>query len=107
GAALAAADRHAGQRVLEGLLEAQELDDPEIDRGVEAQAALVGAEGGVELDPEAPVDLYLTAVVDPGNAEDDLPFGLAEAFDQRVVGIGGMARDHGTQALQHLAHGLV
>jgi uncharacterized protein with PIN domain len=32
-AALAAADRHAGERVLEDLLEAEELDDAEIDGG--------------------------------------------------------------------------
>src|SRR5690606_41500146 len=30
GAALAAADRHAGERVLERLLEPEELDDPEV-----------------------------------------------------------------------------
>ncbi len=45
GAALAAADRQAGQGVLEDLLEAEELDDAEVDGRVEAQAALVGAEG--------------------------------------------------------------
>ena len=60
-AALAAADRHSGQRVLEDLLEAEELDDAEVHRGVEAQAALVRAERGVELHPEAAVDLDLAA----------------------------------------------
>src|SRR5690606_28169393 len=43
-APLAAADRELGQRVLEGLLEAEELDDPEVDGGMEAQAPLVGTE---------------------------------------------------------------
>src|SRR5690606_28394836 len=37
--ALAAADGHAGQCVLESLLEAEEFHDPQVDAGVEAQAA--------------------------------------------------------------------
>jgi len=65
--ALAAADPLAGQGVLEDLLEAEELDDAGVDRGVEAQAALVGAQRGVELDAEAAVDVDLAGVVDPGN----------------------------------------
>ena len=65
GAALAAADGHAGQGVLEDLLEAEELDDAQVHRGVEPQAALVGAERGVELHAEAAVDLHLAGVVRP------------------------------------------
>ena len=80
-AALAAADGHAGEGVLEGLLEAEELDDPQVHRRVEAQAALVGTEGGVELHPKPAVDLDLTGVVDPRDPEDDLAFGLAERPD--------------------------
>jgi hypothetical protein len=57
-AALAAAHGQRGQRVLEDLLEGEELEDAEVDRGVEAQAALVGADGAVELDAEAAVDLH-------------------------------------------------
>ena len=79
-AALAAADRQAGERVLEDLLEAEELHDAEVDGGVEAQTALVGTERGVELDPEAAVDLHVAGVVDPGDAEDDLPLRLADAL---------------------------
>ena len=45
--------------VFEDLLEAQELDDAQVDRGMEPQAALVGADGGVELHPVAAVDLVL------------------------------------------------
>jgi hypothetical protein len=37
--------------------------------GVEAQTALVGADGGVELYAVAAVDLHLAVVVNPGNAE--------------------------------------
>ena len=102
GAALAAADRHAGQRVLERLLEAEELDDAEVHRRVEADAALVGSERRVELDAEAAVDPDLSLVVDPGHAEDDLPLGLADALDQRVVGVVGMLGDDAPEALEDL-----
>ena len=85
--ALAAADRHAGERVLEDLLEAEELHDAEVDAGVEPQAALVGPERGVELDPEAAVDLHLAPVVDPRHPEDDLPLRLADPLDHPGVGV--------------------
>src|SRR5690606_22488063 len=78
--ALAAADRHAGQGVLEDLLEAEKLHDAEVDAGVEPQAALVGTEGGVELHPEAAVDLDGAGVVDPRDPEDDLALRLADAL---------------------------
>src|SRR5690606_19597057 len=81
-AALAAADAETGERVLEDLLEAQELDDPEVDRGVEAQAALVGAEGAVVFDPEAPVDVHATVVVLPRHPEDDLPLRLDQPLHE-------------------------
>ena len=106
-AALGAADRHAGQGVLEDLLEAEELDDPEIDRRVEAQPALVRAECAVELHPEAAVDLHVAIVVLPGHAEDDLPLRLADALDDLVLGILGVLFEHRSESLQHLVDGLV
>src|SRR5690606_500199 len=57
-AALAPADRHAGERVLEDLLEPEELHDAQVDRRVEAQAALERTQRRVVLDPEAAVDLH-------------------------------------------------
>jgi hypothetical protein len=55
--------------VLEDLLEAEELQDALVDARVEAQAALVGADGAVELDAEAAVDLDLALIVHPRHAE--------------------------------------
>ena len=48
-AALTAADGESGKGILEDLLEAQEFDDRGVYRGMEPQAALVGADGPVEL----------------------------------------------------------
>lgn len=48
-----------GEGILEDLLEAEELQDGQVDRGVETETTLVGAEGGVELDAETAVDLDL------------------------------------------------
>jgi hypothetical protein len=107
GAALAAADRHPGEGVLEDLLEAEEFDDAQVHRGVEPQAALVGAQRGVEFDPEAAVDVHLAAVVLPRHAEDDLPLGLADALDGLHLGVLGVPRQHDREGLEHLADGLV
>ena len=106
-ATLGAADRHARERVLENLLKAEELDDAEIDRRVEPQAALVGAEHAVELHAKAAVDLHLAPVVLPGHAKDDLPLGLADALDDLVFGIRRMLREHRTERLDHFLDGLM
>ena len=63
GAAFAAAHRQGGQRVLEGLLKTEEFQDRQIYRRVEAHAALVRADGRVELYAEGAVDLHLAAIV--------------------------------------------
>ena len=74
------------EAVLEHLLEGQELHDREVDRRVEAQASLVGAERGRLLHPEAAVDLETSLVIHPRHAEDDRPLGLHHALDDLVVG---------------------
>ena len=81
GAALAAAHRQRGERVLERLLEAEELEDREIDRGMETQTALVGADGTVELNAVADVDLHLALVVDPRHAESGDALRLYDALN--------------------------
>src|SRR5680860_1333571 len=107
GPSLATADGHRGQGVLEDLLETQELDDPEVDGGMEPQPALVGSEGAVELNPEPAVDVDLTAIVLPGHPEDDLPLRLADAFDDLVLGELRVLGQHRAERFQHLPHGLV
>src|SRR5699024_10773399 len=54
--ALAAANGQAGEGILENLLKAEELENTEVHRGVEAQASLIGADGVVELHAVALVD---------------------------------------------------
>jgi hypothetical protein len=107
GTALPAADRHARQRVLEDLLEAEELHDPEVHRGMEPEPALVRAEGAVELDAKATVDVDLPAVVLPRDAEDDLALRLADPLDDLVAGQLGMLGDHRTERLEDLLDRLV
>jgi len=70
-AALCAANRKTGQAVFEDLFKAEEFDDALVDRGVKAQAALVGADGVIELDAEATVDMQPALIVRPGNPELD------------------------------------
>ncbi|MNI85085.1 hypothetical protein D3C73_1420460 [compost metagenome] len=94
--ALAAADRHTRQCVLESLFKAKEFDDAHIHGRVETNAPFIGAKGRVELHAEAAVDLYLTRIIDPGHTKDDLAFGLANALDESIIGIIGVFRDDAT-----------
>ena len=84
-AALGAADGEAAQAVLEDLFKTEEFQDAQVDAGVEAEAALVGAEGGVELDAVAAVHLHAALVVRPCHAEHDLAFGFDDAFENAVL----------------------
>ena len=106
-AALAATHGQAGQGVLEDLLEAEELDDRQVDGGVEAQAALVGAERGVVLDAEAAVHVDVALVVGPRDAELDLALGLDDAVDDRQVGVFGVTLGEGGDGQEDLVDGLV
>ena len=99
-AAFAAAHGQAGQAVLEALLKAEELQDRQVDGGVEAQTALVGADGRVELHTVAAVDLYLTGIVHPRHAEQNHALGLDQALNQTGLLILRMSRNNGLQALK-------
>jgi Activator of Hsp90 ATPase homolog 1-like protein len=106
-AALAPAELQPGQAVLEDLLEREELDHAQADRGVEPQPALVGPEGAGELDPEAPVDVDLAPLVLPRHLEDQLALGLAQPLEDlglQVLRVGGDGR---LDAVEDLADGLV
>ncbi|ETH51351.1 glutamate/leucine/phenylalanine/valine dehydrogenase [Bordetella pertussis H973] len=98
--ALAAAHGQGGQRVLQGLFESQELQHRQIDRRVEAHAALEGADGRAVLDAEGAVDLGLALVIGPADTELDHAFGLDQAFQQGVLGVMRVLLDEGPEA-QH------
>jgi hypothetical protein len=61
----------SSQGILEDLLEAQELEHGQVDCRVQTETTLVWAEGRVELNSVAAVDLDLVLVVLPDNAELD------------------------------------
>ena len=106
-AALAAAHREGGEGVLEDLLEGQELQRAERDGRVEAQPALVRADGAVHLDPVAAVDLDLAVAVGPSDAEHDDAFGLGHALQYLGLLVFGILLDVRPDGLRNLRHGLV
>ncbi len=73
---------------------------------MEAQAALVGADGRVELNAVAAVDLDLAVVVHPGDTELNDTLGLDKALQQGILFPLGMLVDHQLQRLKDLADGL-
>ena len=101
-AALGTAHGQAGQAVLQDLLKAQELQNGQVDGGVEPQTALVGADGGAELNAVAPVDVDGALVVDPGYPEADHALRLHESFDDALLLIFRMLLHDHIQALQDL-----
>ena len=107
GSALAAAHGQRGQRVLEDLLKSQELQDAEIDRGMEAQAALVGADGAVHLDTEAAIDLDIVLVVKPRHTEHDEALGFSDALKNFCRDVFRMPLQHGAQRLEYFLHRLM
>ena len=74
---------------------------------MEPEPPLVGADGGVELDPVAPVYADVPLVVHPGHPEGDDPLGLHKGFHNALLLILGMLADDLVQALQKLQHRLV
>ncbi len=70
---------------------------------MEAQTALVGADGAVELDTVAVVHLNLTLVVHPGNPEQDGALRGGQALQQSVAAVSVLVLlDHGAQRFQNL-----
>ena len=53
---------------------------------MEPETSFIGSNGRVHFYPEAPVDLHIPFVIDPGNPEDNDPFGLCNPIkDLRML----------------------
>ena len=66
------------------MFKAQEFDDPQIYRRVEAQATFVGTNGVVKLYAETAVYLHFTLVVNPWDAEHECPV----RYDNAIIDFG-------------------
>src|SRR5208283_4512008 len=99
--AFAAAHGQRGQRVLEDLLEGKELQDAEIDGGMEAQAAFVGADRAVHLNTETAIDLDIALVIKPRYAEHQDALGFHDALEDPRGNIFRMSLQHQTQRLEY------
>ena len=83
--ALTTTNIQARQRILEDLLESQELEDRQVDGGVEAETTLVGAKCRVELHTVALLDLALALIVLPDDAELNDALGDGDDFEGLLV----------------------
>ena len=70
---------------------------------MEAQAALVGADGVVELHAVALVDADMAFVIHPGDAEEDHAIRFDHALKDGVALINGVVVYYGRERLKHLA----
>ena len=106
GAALAAAHGERGQGVFQNLLKAEKFYNGEIDGGMEAQTALVGAYSGIVLHSEAAVDAGHALIVHPGDAELNNALRLDKALDKPGLFPFGVLVDNKLERLENLAHSL-
>src|SRR5439155_11809801 len=83
------------------------IHDAEVDRWVNAQPALVGPQGTVELNTISTIDVHLTGVVVPRHPEDDLTFRFADALDDLVFRELGMFGDDQPERVEDLLSRLV
>ena len=107
GTTLAATHGKTGQAVLENLLEAEELENRGVDGRMETETALVRSDGGVELDAVAAVNLDVSLVIDPGDAEDNLAFRFDDAVDDTVRFVGLVLFDDRFEGFEEFADSLV
>src|SRR5437762_5227634 len=74
---------------------------------MEAQSALVGADGAVHLDAESAVDLDVALVIEPWHTEHEDALGLDDAFEQARRLVLGMLREDQPERVEHFRYGLV
>ena len=79
---LSTAHGECGERVLEGLLECEELQDTEVYALVETDTALVRTDDVVVLYTVTHVGLYVALVIYPRNTEADNAIGNAQTLDE-------------------------
>ncbi len=74
---------------------------------MESETAFVRSDGAVHLDPKAPVDVDLSLIVHPGDAEHDDPFRLHHPLQDLRMAVLRMTLQHKLQGFCHLLDCLV
>jgi len=83
----AATHRQTGKRILECLLEAEELEHAQIDARMKSHAAFVGADSAVELHAPRAIHLHVAAIVLPHDTEGDHPIGFGHPLEDLRVAV--------------------
>ena len=104
GTALAATHRESGESVLEGLLEAEELEHGRRNGLVEAETSLIGADSAVELNAISQVGLDFALIIYPGHAEGVDALGFHHALNNLCLLELGMLIVNFFDAFEHFLH---
>ena len=104
---LAPAHPQGGEAVFENLFKGEKFHDAQVDRRMKTQAALVGSDGAVHLNPETPVDMDLSLVVHPRYPEHYDAFRLDNSFQHRCPAVFRIAVQDRFYRLKHLFNRLV
>lgn len=94
-----------GETVFEDLLKSQELEDGKIDGRMETQSAFVRSKTGAELHSIAPVDVDVSSIIQPRDAEQDDPFWFEHSF--KHLDVLWMLHQYRYNANKHFVHSLM
>jgi hypothetical protein len=92
---------------LEDLLESEELEDTEVDRGMESQATLVWSYRAVELDAISFIYLHFAFVVKPGHPEEDNSFRLDNPVEYSLLSVNRFSIEDDSDTFNYLAYSLM
>lgn len=104
--ALAASHWQAGQSILEGLLEGEELENAFRHRRMETNAALIGPDRIVVLNAPSALDADIAVIVLPADAEGDHPVRLGDSPKDLVMVIWFLVGDEVENILGDFLHRL-
>ena len=80
GTAFTAADRKSGKRIFKYLFKSKEFNNAQVNRRMQTEASLIRADSTVELNTETCIYMYLSLIINPGNAEHNLSFRINQSF---------------------------
>jgi len=107
GTAFAAAHRKGSQGILEDLLKGQKLQNPQIHTRMKPKSPFVRTNSTVHFNAKTAIDLNLPFIIHPGNAKDNHPFRLGDAFQNLLVLILRMPLESRLQRFEHFLNGLM
>ena len=89
------------------LLESEEFEDAERDRGVKTHPSLVGTDGVIKLNSPGTIGADVAGVILPAYSEDDDTIGFRQSLQNLRLAVFGVLHNEWNERLGNLLHRLV